>query len=53
MHGLDFVVFSRDVGVVGCVVDGIEKAVEIFRVDGGRDSEARHADVADMGGNEG
>ena len=53
MHGLDFVLFARDVGGVGCVIDDIDEAVEIFGVDGGRDSEARHADVADMGGNEG
>lgn len=53
MHGLDFVVFARDVGAVGCVVDDIEEAVEILGVDGGRDGEARNADVADMSGNEG
>ena len=52
MHSLDFVLFARDVGVVGCVFDDIEEAVEILGVDGGRDGETGHADVANMGGNE-
>ena len=52
MHGLDLVLFARDIGVVSCVVDDIEEAVEILGVDGGRDGEAGHADVADMSGTE-
>ena len=52
MHGFDFVLFARDVGVVGSVVDDIEKTLEILGVNGGRDGEAGHADVADMSGNE-
>ena len=53
MHGLDFVLFARDAGGVGCVIDDINEAVEILRVDGGRNGEAGHAEVADIGGDEG
>ena len=53
MHSLDFVLVARDVGTLRCIVDDIDEIAEILWVDGGRNSEARNAEVADIGGNEG
>ena len=35
-----------------CIVDDIDEIAEIFWIDGGRYSEARNAEVADIGGDE-
>lgn len=52
MHGLDFVLVARDVGTLRCIVDDIDEIAEIFWIDSGRYSEARNAEVADIGGDE-
>ena len=53
MHSLDFVLVASDVGALRCVVDDIDEVAEILWIDGGRNGEARHAEVADIGGDEG
>ena len=53
MHSLDFVLGTVNAGTLRRVVDDIDEVAEILWVDGGRDGEARHAKVADIGGNEG
>ena len=53
VKGLDFVLVACDAGALRCIVDDIDEVSEIFGIDGGRNGEARHAEIADIGGYEG
>ena len=53
VHGTDFVLGTVNAGALRRVVDYIDEVGEILGVDGGRNGEATHAKVAEIGGYDG